>query len=197
MEQSVEPSDEALIAKATSGDAAAVEQLLVRHLPGLRAYVRAKAGAELLALESSSDLAQSVCRDVLQNLGQFRYPGEGAFRKWLFTTAMRKIADRYQYYHAARRDVGRQESVGGEERILEAWAGSFTPSRHAAAHEELARLERALHGLDAGKREVILLSRIVGLSHAEIAAELGKSEVAVRKQLSRALAELAERMLDA
>jgi DNA-directed RNA polymerase specialized sigma24 family protein len=36
------------------------------------------------------------------------------------------------------------------------------------------------------------MARLMGLSHAQIAAELGKSEVAVRSILSRALAELAE-----
>ena len=34
----------------------------------------------------------------------------------------------------------------------------------------------------------------MGLSHAQIAQELGKSEVAVRTMLSRALAELAEHL---
>ena len=42
------------------------------------------------------------------------------------------------------------------------------------------------------KQEVILMARLMGLSHKEIAAELGKSEVAVRTMLSRALAELAD-----
>jgi DNA-directed RNA polymerase specialized sigma24 family protein len=38
---------------------------------------------------------------------------------------------------------------------------------------------------------VISLARIVGLSHAEIAKEMGRSEGAVRTLLSRALARLA------
>ena len=54
------------------------------------------------------------------------------------------------------------------------------------------RVETAFGRLDADKQEVILMHRLMGLSHAQIAAELGKSEVAVRSMLSRALAELAE-----
>ncbi len=34
------------------------------------------------------------------------------------------------------------------------------------------------------------MARLMGMSHAEIARELGKTEVAVRSMLSRALAEL-------
>lgn len=184
----------ALLERASTGDGSAVEALLQQHLPGLRAYIRVKAGPQLLALESTSDLAQSVCRDILQHLERFRYDGEGAFRKWLFTTALRKIADRYEYYRAAKRDIGRDASTAGDDAILEACRGFYTPSRHAAAREELAKLQTVLQTLDEEKRDVIVLSRIVGLSHAELAAELGKSEVAVRKLLSRALAEVADRM---
>ena len=36
-----------------------------------------------------------------------------------------------------------------------------------------------------------MMARFLGMSHAEIAEETGKSEVAVRKVLSRALARLA------
>lgn len=135
-----------------------------------------------------------MCRDVLQNLERFQYPGEGGFRKWLFTTALRKIADRYEHYHAGKRDIRKDASTAGDDAVLEACRGFYTPSRHAAAREELARLQSVLQTLDEEKREVIVMSRLVGLSHAEIAAELGKSEVAVRKLLSRALAELADRM---
>jgi DNA-directed RNA polymerase specialized sigma24 family protein len=41
---------------------------------------------------------------------------------------------------------------------------------------------------------VILMARVIGMSHAEIAAELGIAEGAVRTRLSRALARLATRM---
>lgn len=184
----------ALLARATQGDAEAVEQLLQQHLPGLRAYIRLKAGPTLLARESSSDLAQSVCREVIENAARFRYDGEGAFRKWLFTTALRKIADRYEYYGAQKRAIGRERPTDGDDAVLDACRGFYTPSRQAAAREDLARLEVCFQGLDEDKREVILLSRMVGLTHAQIAAEMGRSEVAVRKLLSRALSELAERM---
>jgi RNA polymerase sigma factor (sigma-70 family) len=195
-EESPCPDDasRALLERASRGDSAAIDQLLEQHLPGLRAYVRLKAGRELLARESSSDLVQSVCRDVLENAARFRYDGEGAFRKWLFTTALRKIADRYEHFGRQKRDAAREQSTGGDDALLEACRGFYTPSQQAAAREDLERLEQCFRALDEQKREVILLSRMVGLSHAQIAVEMGKSEVAVRKLLSRALGELAERM---
>ena len=62
-----------------------------------------------------------------------------------------------------------------------------TASQLASANELSERMERAFDQLSEEHREVIALSRIVGLSHAEIAAQLGRSEGAVRMLLSRAL----------
>lgn len=179
-----------LLQDASKHDPAAVAALLQQHLPALRAFVRLKAGPSLLARESCSDLAQSVCRDVLENAERFRFGGEAEFRKWLFTTAMRKIADRAEHWRAAKRD-GAKERGGLDEEEIVGLAAIWTPSVQAAAREELQRVEAAFGKLAPEKQEVVLMARLMGLSHAEIAKELGKTEVAVRSILSRALAELA------
>ncbi|MEM9803161.1 MAG: sigma-70 region 4 domain-containing protein [Planctomycetota bacterium] len=53
------------------------------------------------------------------------------------------------------------------------------------------RLERALAALPAELREVVVLRRIDGLESKEVAALLGRSDDAVRKAYSRAMARLA------
>jgi RNA polymerase sigma-70 factor (ECF subfamily) len=186
-----------LIERASRGDELAVEALLVRHLPALRAYVRLRCGPQLRAVESASDIVQSACRDVLENLDRFRYGGEAGFRSWLYATALRKVADRAEYWAAARRDPARLVPVSGgseasEAPLREVYARVCTPSEAAIGREAAARLERACDALVEADREVIVLSRIVGLSHAEVAAELGITEVAARKRLFRALARLAD-----
>jgi RNA polymerase sigma-70 factor (ECF subfamily) len=178
-----------LLRAASQHDAAAVGTLLQQHLPALRAFVRLKAGPSLLAKESCSDLAQSVCRDVLENADRFRFGGEPEFRKWLFTTAMRKISDRAEHWRAGKRDAGKERG-GLDEEELRGFAGIYSPSGQAQAREELQRVEAAFGRLAPEKQEVILMARLMGLSHSQIAQELGKTEVAVRSILSRALAEL-------
>jgi len=197
--------DAALVDAAVAGNSAAIEQLLERHLPGLRAYIRLRAGAGLRARESSSDIVQSVCRDVLENMGRFRYPGEAAFRAWLYATAMRKIADRAEYWRAAMRDPAREVRLSpgsatrpsgtDDARLAEVYRASFfSPSQAAMGREALVRLESAFEKLPEDYREVIVLSRIVGLSRAEIAEKMGRTEASVRNLVSRALAELAEHL---
>ena len=184
-----EPDAETLAA-ATRGDPAAVNHLLERYLPGLRAFVRLRAGATVQGREEHSDIVQSVCRDVLENLERYKHGGDEGFRRWLYRTALRKIADRYEYYQAKKRDVGREGLLGSHGSLARDQAPS--PSQHAIAKEEALRIERALDGMPDDYREVVVLSRYVGMSHHEIAAEMGRSELAVRTLLSRALARLAE-----
>ncbi|MCA8973402.1 MAG: sigma-70 family RNA polymerase sigma factor [Planctomycetes bacterium] len=170
------------------------DELLRRFLPGLRGFLRLRAGRLLLEKESCSDLAQSVCRDVLENVGKLQLDGEESFRRWLYTTAARKIADRYEYYLAGRRNVNREADrhTGDDARTLEAYAGFYSPSQHAAAREELLRVEDAFARLRSEEQDVVLMAKMMGLSRQQIAAETGRSEAAVRKQLSRALARLTD-----
>lgn len=193
---------DSLLLKASQGDAPALDTLLERYLPGLRAYVRLRAGPRLLEKESSSDLVQSVCRDILENLDRFQFEGETGFRRWLFKTAQRKIADRYEFYGAKKRDMAREKrpavrsSAGGDEALLECYRSFYTPSHQAMAREELARVEGAFLSLPEEQREVVVQAKILGLSRAEIAEAMGKSEGAVRTLLYRALARLSEVLED-
>lgn len=190
----------ALTEAAGNGDRAALEALLERYLPGLRAFLRLRAGPVIRARESSSDLAQSVCREILENAERFRFPSEQAFKHWLFTTALRKIVDRRDFYLAQKRDVRRERTPAGardsagEAQLMACYQTFSTPSRQAMVREELERIERGFERLADEDREVITLAHVVGLSRAEIGERLGKSEGAVRAQLHRALARLARHL---
>lgn len=166
-----------------------VEQLLAEHLPALRAYVRLKAGPLVRSREGESDVVQSTCRELLQHAERFQHRGEVQFRRWLYTTALRKILDKHDFHTAARRDARRQAGAADVE-LLAAYANVCTPSQAVTAREQLDRIESAFAQLSDDQREVILLSRILGLSRAEVAAEIGRSEAGVRNLLHRALARL-------
>ncbi len=187
---------QALVKQACGGDSAAMDVLLRQNLPGLRAYLRLQSDRKLRARESVSDLVQSVCRELLQDLPSAQVETEQAFRCWLYTSAHRKILVRRKYWVAEKRDVSRSVPADGadaerEQSLLESYAVLASPSRHAAANEEIARIENAFEQLPDEYREVISLARFVGLSHAEIAARMGRTEEAVRQLLTRARARLA------
>ena len=187
---------DALIGRAAAGDEVALRSLLDMQLPQLRAFIRLRMDPLLRQRESGSDLVQSVCREVLEHGARFRFGGESAFRRWLYTEALRKLAHRREHWLADRRSPHRERSVGSEDAsLLDCYATFCTPSRSAIAREELARVEQAFDALPERYRDVIVRARILGMSRAEIAAEMGSSEAAVGNLLFRALALLSQRLI--
>lgn len=198
MSEIIEPVED-WVARATTGDPQAVEALLERYVPWMQRYVRHHVGALVAAKESSSDLVQSVCREAIERLrdGRFQYRGEAQFRQWLQRAAVMKMMNRHRHYLAQRRDARRELRAGGDDPSspgVEALPdpGRFRgPHSEAAWSEELEQFEHAFASLPDRYREIISLSYVDGLSHAEIAGELGVTEANSRMLLSRALARLA------
>lgn len=183
-----------LARRAAAGDAAAIEQLLDRHLPSVHAFVRAHMSPALRAKESTSDLVQSVCRELLTHRDRFQHGGDGGFQAWLFLTARRKIANRARDLQTGKRAAHREANGLSESAIAQlgaAYARVSSPSGNVLRREEIERLEAAMDRLDNEHREVITLAHLAGLSRAAIGAQLGKSEEAVRALLHRAMARLA------
>jgi RNA polymerase sigma factor (sigma-70 family) len=158
----------------------------------LRAFVHQKISPRLLSKESSSDVVQSVCREVLQGAQGFQYQGEAAFRGWLHQTALRKLVDHQRHFEAQKRD-GQPvalSTISAAEFALIA-SGVHSPSSQAMLREDLEMLERAFARLSETDQLILRLIRVDGLSHAQVAQRLQCSEENSRKQLSRALARLA------
>lgn len=195
---SAEPDEEerALIERLARGDDSALEPLLVKHLPGLRAFVRARAGQLVRDREGNSDVVQSICREILDHRDRFTVPADNGFKRWLYLTALRKLQRRRDYWLAQRRDVGREvaplDVTGGDAALLAGYASIASPSRELMAREAVQRIEAAMDALPEDYREVLTLARMVGLSRGEIAEIMGKNEGAVRMMLFRAQAKLAE-----
>lgn len=191
-------------AASAGPDGFPLEELLNKHLPGLRAFVAGRVDRLVHAKESNADIVQSVCREVLEHIDRFEHRSEAGFKQWLYRTAERKIIDRYRYYTADKRDAARELPPSPSEpssdgdllaaALRDAQGGRPTPSHEAIAREELLRTSRAFEGLPAVYREVILLSRVHGVPHAEIARRLGKTEGAVRNLLYRGLGALTDRL---
>ncbi len=174
-----------------------IDAELEAHLPALRAFLRAIAGPRVRQAEDIDDLAQSVCREVLEHADRFQHPGPDAFRRWVFREAHRKVLSRRRESQAIKRggepiDPGTR--VAALEELIAQYRSFTTPSQGMALAEEVARVEAALDDLPEDQRQVVVLAHLAQWSRRDIAEELGKSEGAVRMLLHRGLAALAVAM---
>jgi RNA polymerase sigma-70 factor (ECF subfamily) len=178
-----------LFADAAAGDRAALGGLLEAYLPQLHAFVNARLRAGLEPRESSMDVVQSVCRQVLGARPVSEFDGEEHFRAWLFTCALNKVREKARFHRLAKRDVAR-EAQRAEQDPLSSVAHLLTPSQEAVGKEAADALGASLAALSEEHREVITLARLAELPHAVIAEVMGRSEPAVRQLLARALVRL-------
>lgn len=180
-----------LFAAAAAGDRAALASLLEHYLPTLHAYVRGRLGGSLEPRESSMDVVQSICRQVLSAEGSFRFADEDHFRAWLFTAAVNKLREKFRYHRSQRRALASEaQSLDHEPHTAAAFLE--TPSQQAIGSETAAAVQAALAELSEPHREVVMLARLVKLPHGVIAEVMGRSEVAVRQLLARAMLALDE-----
>lgn len=168
------PSDEMLMEEVRAGDLDAFRLLYDRHQRGVFTFLLRYLGYRQLA----EDLLQETFLRVFTH--RERYRPTARFKTWLFTIARNLAIDQL------RRQGGRQEIESRESLELVADPGA-TPLQRAEAQELGERLRSAVMRLPPSQREVLLLSRVAGLNHEEIAELTGASPEAVRVTLHRAL----------
>jgi len=193
----MQPDFPTTVHQAQRGDRNAFHSLFSAHLPPLAAFIRMRAGGAILHRESIADLVQSVCREVLEDMDDFEYRGEAAFRNYLFLKASHKIMDRGRFHRAARRDIGAEVNVAdstGASNLLECYATFCTPSRIVLAKEELQRIEDGIAALPDNQRVAVALSRILELSYNEVAERMETTEAAARSLVARGLTTLARKL---
>ncbi|MHC4540578.1 MAG: RNA polymerase sigma factor [Planctomycetota bacterium] len=186
-----------LVALAKEGDEAAVNQLCSVYGERVRRIIRLRLDQKLRPKLDSVDVVQDALILALDGLKDFTYKNEGDFLRWLSKIAENKLRDIFDKFHADKRDVHKEIPFKKEGRSTEGAsvgaAGPMrttTPSVIACKKEALDRLEKALDELKPEYKEIIVLKRIEGLSHAEIAERLDKNSGAVRMLLARAMAAL-------
>jgi RNA polymerase sigma-70 factor, ECF subfamily len=182
----VEPSDEELMLRYGSGDAAAFDLLYARHRGGVFRYLLRQSGNRAAAEE----LLQDIWLNLIQ--ARARYTVEAKFTTWLYTLAHHRVIDHF------RRHQGPQlVSLDDEDEALELPAQSTVqPERRAQAREQAARLLWLVEALPAAQREAFLLHEEGGLSLEQIAEITAAGRETVKSRLRYALDKLREGMKD-
>lgn len=172
-----EPSDSELVRRART-DRAAFGTLYGRYIDRVYSYLLYRTSEPA----DAEDLTARVFFQALQHLDGFEERGL-PFGAWLFTIAHNLVAN----YH---RDRSRRPTSP-----LDAAGEPAGPSPFARS-EDAQTVQQAIAALPPERQHLILLKYAQGMSNAEIARVMSRSEGAVKSLLRRTLAAM-KRTLDA
>jgi len=169
---------DAELARHAGRDPEAFSELYQRYLPGVYRYHLARTGQ----VQEAEDLTAQTFLTAWEAIGNFR--GQGSFAAWLFGIASHKLADHYR----------RRRPELPLEMAETQHSPDPLPEEAAVQHLEMQRVTRVLRLLNPERAEALVLVLFGGLSMAEAAQTLGKSEAAVKMLIHRGLIELKERL---
>jgi RNA polymerase sigma-70 factor (ECF subfamily) len=179
------------IRRIRQGDERAAEELVRRYEPEIRLEVRAWLRMRNPALRRVFD-SMDICQSVLASffaraaVGDFDLEEPPQLIRLLVGMARNKVAEQARHHQRQRRDVRRVGDLDVQEGIL---AGrQQTPSRLASGRELLQKFRESL---SEEERQIADL-RAKGYDWAAVAAELGGTAEARRKQLARAVVRVEE-----
>jgi RNA polymerase sigma-70 factor (ECF subfamily) len=178
-----EPFQE-LIQRVRARDEEAAALLMRRYESAIRRVVRIHLrDARLRRLLDSMDICQSVLATFFARaaLGQYDLESPDQLLNLLASIARNKLQNQARQLLAQKRDLRRDASLGEQqERAL---SGASDPAEQVSAKELLEKIRSRLD------RDELYLAeqRSLGRGWRELADELGGTDVALRKKLTRAL----------
>ena len=152
------------------------------HDTMLRSYLRRRLQAD----EDERDYVQEVYLRVLAMRREER-ESVSNWRGFMVRIAANLMIDRSRRRRARQGD----SRVDIDQALAIADDHAFDGERIILARERVGQVDRTLAALDHAARHALVAARVHGLSHAEIAAELGVSTKNVSRLIERALYALA------
>jgi RNA polymerase sigma-70 factor (ECF subfamily) len=191
--------DEELTRRVKQGDDDALLQYAKACKPQLLAFVERNLSDAMRRKVEAVDIVQDASISAFNSIGEVDLSEREPF-SWLCHLAERKIIDAHRkYFGAQKRSASREVglgSPGSESRpggIIDMLITSMTsPSKAFSRNQREFKLLQALETLPEEQRAAIRLRYVEGLPTKEIAAQIGKSDVATRVMLSRSLSKLQE-----
>ena len=170
--------DHELARLAANGDAAAFDEIYIRH----RGFVYSLAVRMTRNQADAEDLTQESFVTVWRRVGNFR--GEALFTSWLYRLVVNQVNMHFRYRSA------RPETQTSDGQIPEPWQGGVRRTDPAGQLIDRLAIEQAVRMLPTGYQSAFILHDVEGYNHEE-AARLSSHTVGTSKsQLHRARASL-------
>lgn len=187
---------ERLCQRSIGGDAAALERLLWEHHPHLLSFARRKVGMDWQGKFDPEDILQEAYIQIFADIAGFQYDGEDSFLRWAVRIVEHRFIDQVRRMRSLKRDVARESAprAGEESRYGGFLARCFpdlnTPSLALSREDAQSAIVMCLARLPDHYRQVVQRFYLDEEPLAKIAADMHRSEDAVRRMASRALEQL-------
>lgn len=136
--------------------------------------------------DEAEDLAQQALVEATQHIHRFR--GDAAVSTWVHGIALNLARNHLS------RSPQRRMLFESDEVLEETESPNSDPCDKAIQRQALVHLSEALRNLPEGSVQALMLVAVDGLSYEEAAAELGVPVGTIRSRVSRARAEVRQRM---
>jgi RNA polymerase sigma factor (sigma-70 family) len=177
------PQDRALVSRARDGDRRAFAELVERHYPVLLSSCR----RALRDAELARDAAQQTVLVAMLGLDRLREPDR--FGAWLIGIGLNVCRS---LIAPGRRTVASFDLIIDRSDPGGPAAAEPDPQWQLESAEVARRVRAAIDELPAGQRQAVTLFYLGGLTHAEIADELGTVPGAIKTRLHKARRSLRE-----
>jgi RNA polymerase sigma-70 factor (ECF subfamily) len=179
-----------LLRRVRAGDHEAAEELVRTYEPEIRDAVRRRLQqADLGRILDSMDISQSVLNSffVRTAAGQYELHQPEDLIKLLVRMARNKVIDQARKHH---REITQTPPGATDSQVERAVVADTTPSQQLARGELFLEVQRRLSPEERRLAEL----RLQGQDWARIAAAMGGTAQARRKQLARALDRVAQEL---
>jgi RNA polymerase sigma-70 factor (ECF subfamily) len=176
-----------LLARWRQGDQDAAAELFQRYADRLMELARKRLPRKLAPRVDPEDVVQSVYRSFFTAArdGRFAVNHGGDLWRLLVTITLNKLYHQVERHQRGRRDVSREQQIGGDDSWLRVHAHLLTRQPSAEEAAVLAdELQTLMQRLDPLPRRLLEL-RLQGHNLDEIATELDCSERTVIRMLQR------------
>ena len=180
-------------------DPAALAAFLEDRRPALLSFIERRLGSALRGKLEPQDVLQELAVKSLRELPTADLSGRDPFG-WLCHLAEQCIVDGHRHFAAGKRAAAKEVPgnvrIGdGSQDLVALLAASLTsPSMAVVRDERQRRLMDVVATMPEEHREALRLRYGEGLPTKDVAAKLGKSDVATRVLLSRLVQQLQERL---
>lgn len=178
---SADISEDEAVKRASTGDAEAFSLLYERFVTRIYNYIFYRTGNP----HEAEDLTARVFHRALHHIGHYDNRGV-PFSAWLYRIAHNLVAN-WHRDNSRRREVPLEDYTQQPQR-------SIAPEASVVNSQELEDLLKAIRYLSPDRQQLLILKFVEGMSNAEVAVIMMRSEGAIKSLYHRTLLALRDEM---